>query len=271
MTRGKLHTMIKIIRYIYTVNWFKIRSCFRSHVLRYFCPNLIKMEALKNTAECKRCFIVATGPSLIPEDLKLIKNEVTFGVNSIFLMYDKTDWRPDYYVCTDAPYFTKIVNEYKIKAKELSKKDIFLNAKSKKINKLLEETPCTHYINFSGWNRAYDFDKYQYSDDIVAGLYAFGTVTNIAISIAMYLGFSEIFLIGADCSNLNKHFINDITDAGKDDRKAENIARAQKKGYELMKVEAEKKKVKIFNSTRGGALEIFERVALEEVLGENKK
>lgn len=270
MIRGVLHLIIKKIRYIYGVSWFKIRSYFRKHIVEHFDANLKKMNELKNVAERKRCFVVATGPSLRVEDLEKIENEVTFGVNSIFLMYNNTDWRPDYYVCTDAPYFSKILKEYRIKAEQLCRKDVFLNSKSRKVKKDLEETKNTHYISFSGWNRAYNFENYQFSDDIVKGLYAFGTVTNITIAIAMYMGYKEIYLLGADCSNLNRHFINDITDADKDVQLAEQIAQIQKKGYELMKVEAEKRNVEIFNSTRGGALEVFKRVSIEEVIGEDE-
>jgi len=262
---------IKELRYLYNVRLYKLSSKIRSRVTIHFSKNLQKMNTLRNISEDTRCFIVATGPSLTPEDLQLIKNEVSFGVNSIFLMYDKTDWRPDYYVCTDATYFSKVLKEYKFKARQLAKKDIFLNAKNRKEKRTFEETADTHYIHFSGWNRAYDFERYQFSDDIVEGLYAFGTVTNITIAIAMYMGYKELYLLGADCSNLNKHFVNDITDAGKDDKLAELIARAQKKGYELMKVEAQKRGVKIFNATRGGALEVFERVNLENVIGEKER
>ena len=50
-------------------------------------------------------------------------------------------------------------------------------------------------------------------------MYAFGTVTTVTMAIAMYMGYKEIYLIGADCTNLNKHFINDVTDKDKDDKK----------------------------------------------------
>ena len=103
--------------------------------------------------------------------------------------------------------------------------------------------------------------------DVSRGMYAFGTVTNIVITIAMYMGYKEIYLIGADCSNLNKHFVNDVTDKDKDQKYVEDVIHAQLRGYEIMKNETEKRNVKVFNATRGGALEVFERVDLEKLLG----
>lgn len=271
LTKGIVHLLVKKIRYLYLVVFFKICSEIRNTVGKHCSNNLRKMVALKNIAERKRCFIVATGPSLSPEDLEKIKGEISFGVNSIFLMYEKTDWRPSYYVCTDAPYFKRIQQEYGIIAEKLSKYDIFLNSKSKKISKLFNETQNTHYIHFSSWNRAYDFENYQFSDNIVSGLYAFGTVTTVTMAIAMYMGYKEIYLIGADCSNLNKHFINDVTDVDKDDEYVKNVIHAQLRGYEIMKHEAEIRGVNVYNATRGGALEVFKRVNLDEVLkGETK-
>ena len=41
------------------------------------------LKQYKNKYDGKRCFIVATGPSLTVEDLSLLKNEITFGMNSI--------------------------------------------------------------------------------------------------------------------------------------------------------------------------------------------
>jgi hypothetical protein len=98
-------------------------------------------------------------------------------------------------------------------------------------------------------------------------MYAFGTVTNIAMGIAIYMGYKEIYLIGTDCTNLNQHIVNDVTDSDKSDDKAEAIARIQLKGYKAMKKVADKYGIKIFNATRGGVLEVFERVDLDSVLG----
>lgn len=252
--------MIKYLRYVKHVILFKLFGFFRS-----FGRDARDIKKMKNSRAGRRCFIIATGPSLTPEDLELLKNEDTFGVNSIFLMYDKTAWRPTYYVCTDAPYFSKMIKFYGLNPIKLCSEKIFLNADTKKSNPHFTSDRI-HWISFSPWNRIYDFNKYQLLTDISHGMFAFGTVTNIVITIAMYMGYKDIYIIGADCSNLNQHFINDVTDKHKDEKYVRDVIHAQLKGYEIMKKEAFKRGVYIYNATRGGALEVFPRVDLNDVL-----
>ena len=61
-------------------------------------------EALKqfqNIHIGERCFIVGNGPSLRCEDLDMLKQEITFGSNYIYKIFNKTDWRPTYYFNSD--------------------------------------------------------------------------------------------------------------------------------------------------------------------------
>lgn len=251
--------MSKSLRYVKHVIFFRLFGFFRS-----FGKNARKIKKLKNSKAGGRCFITATGPSLTPEDLELLKDKDTFGVNSIFLMYDKTEWRPKYYVCTDAPYFSKLIKSYGINPDKLCNEDVFLNRDTQKSDSKFSGDHI-HWISFSPWNRIYDFYKYQFLEDISHGLFAFGTVTNIVITIAMYMGYKDIYLIGADCCNLNQHFVNDVTDKEKDAKYVCNVIHAQLKGYEIIKKEALKRGVNIYNATRGGALEVFPRVNLDDV------
>jgi hypothetical protein len=84
------------------------------------------------------------------------------------------------------------------------------------------------------------------------------------------MGFKEIYLLGNDCNYANgiKNFAEyrdekeriSISDHGV------NMIRA----YEVAKTWAGKHDVKIYNATRGGMLEVFERVRLEDVLKSKK-
>lgn len=46
-------------------------------------------------------FILGNGTSLIHHDLTLIKGIPSFASNAIYLIFEKTQWRPDYYSCVD--------------------------------------------------------------------------------------------------------------------------------------------------------------------------
>ena len=60
--------------------------------------NLIR---LKNKYVGKRCFIIGNGPSLNLVDLKKLIREFTFGVNAIYLNYNKMQFDPTFYVVED--------------------------------------------------------------------------------------------------------------------------------------------------------------------------
>ena len=55
------------------------------------------MKKYKSIHKGKRCFIVATGPSLTIKDLEMLDGEITFSMNSIVNLYNKTEFRPNYY------------------------------------------------------------------------------------------------------------------------------------------------------------------------------
>jgi hypothetical protein len=60
--------------------------------------NIIILKRFKNKYKNKRCFIVGNGPSLNKTDLRKIKNEFTFGFNSIFL---HKYFLPKFYIVED--------------------------------------------------------------------------------------------------------------------------------------------------------------------------
>ena len=61
----------------------------------------------------KRCFIIGNGPSLNKHDLKLLTNEYTFGVNSLFYKSNETGFMPTFYVVEDSSVLKENINEIK--------------------------------------------------------------------------------------------------------------------------------------------------------------
>ena len=75
--------------------------------------------------------------SLTIEDINLLKGEFTFSMNSIYKLYDKTDWRPTYYCIYDDIVFKN--NEADIRSQQFD----CAFYPYKKIN---WETPFSHPI-----------------------------------------------------------------------------------------------------------------------------
>lgn len=97
------------------------------------------------------------------------------------------------------------------------------------------------------------------------------SVTFPMFQLAVYMGFEKIYFLGQDCSymatiengnNGNNHFYKGSNDVITQ-RDANNFVYA----FYSIKDFAEEKNIQVFNATRGGNLELFERVTLEDILG----
>ena len=80
-----------------------------------------KLKKLKNKYEGMRCFIIGNGPSLTIDDLELLEKEHCFAFNRIYETYDKTKWRPEFYMVLDndvlrtvAKNIAKLDSKYKL-------------------------------------------------------------------------------------------------------------------------------------------------------------
>jgi hypothetical protein len=229
-----------------------------------------ELQKLKDKFKGKRCFIIGNGPSLNKIDLSLLKDEYTFGVNSIFLK-EKDGFKPTFYVVEDN-------HVYHDNIEEINKFDVeyrFFPTAYKKIiknrkNTLFFNMNTGFYKEISPYNQIPRF-----SVDSSDELYCGQSVTIINLQLAYYLGFSEVHLIGMDFSyDIPKsaiidgstilsteddpnHFDSSYFGAGKKwhDPMLHNVL----KSYQLCKIMYEIDGRIIYNSTIGGKLELFKR------------
>lgn len=218
-----------------------------------------KIKSLKNTKKGKRCFIVGNGPSLTAEQLDAIVNEDCFGANRIYKMFEKSQWRPDYYVIQDKYDNTKGVYE-KLDVKYLFVSDFYWKEHGMKN----PQAVCYHI------NRALrQTENLPFSEECSEYIQAASTVTFTMIQLAAYMGYSEIYLIGMDHTYANitndKGVIiqkNNVRNHAFEDEKPNEVVANivyMEAAYRTAKKYCEKHNVKIYNATIGGALEIYER------------
>lgn len=230
------------------------------------------LESVHNKYVGKRCFILGNGPSLTPEDLDKLKGEITFASNRIYKIFDKTDWRPTYYGMLDeavgkTPGLAEEVS--KLKCIKFLRKEGFLTYRNIKGD--------TCYIK-SWWNRKY-LDDPQFSEDLTKGVYTIATVTYMLIELARWMGFSEMYLLGMDnrykfgMTRDGKVFRNEgVCSYFGEEMKNEPLPQTAPAtwemdvAYEYAEKYSREHGFRIYNATRGGFLEKFERVNLDEVL-----
>lgn len=212
----------------------------------------------------KECVIVANGPSLTPDDLDKLNKFMTFGVNRIYVMFDKTMWRPDFYICQDATIVRSCKSE--IESFIGNKSEIFINPTGQK------RYDISNAIYYS-LNRK-KTKKHIRPNFGIEGKYTFsnGFVTYTAIQLAVFMGFNKIYLIGAD------HYYSKNDNAiCKESYPDPRMYAPDKVGqnpdidyntqiYIVAKQYCEEHGIKIYNATRGGKLEVFKRVQLDKIL-----
>ncbi len=219
---------------------------------------------LKNKYEGKRCFIIATGPSLTNEDILKLRNEYTFSMNAMCLKYNELNWVPTFYGIQDEKVFHKL-KDY---IDNPMVKEILVDGRYKK--------ECGNYSNwkffprYSSYNSfdAYFHDTYRvlFSDDAHLVVYDGFTITYSLIQIAVYMGFKEIYLLGCDCGYSKDPSKRYFVDHGVVGTNVNNYSERFFAAYKAADEYAKSHNVSIFNATRGGQLEIFPRVDLDNII-----
>lgn len=244
--------------------WFELRGFLRKFDIGG--KNYKKLKEYKNKYNGKRCFIIATGPSLTMHDLEAIKGEISFGMNSICKKYNDITFRPTFYGIQDYMVYsemnTMIHEEYD------AKDNIFISDRITHQFKDIDHKWNVFPLNYSynAYNRWFkNIFNVSVSGDIYRCVYDGFSITISLLQIAMYMGFSEIYLLGADCNFIkgNLHFVeySNTVDTTIDTAAERNLA-----GYRAVKKYADANGIKIYNATRGGKLEVFERVNFDEII-----
>lgn len=246
------------------VNALKVRLKDLPHLLKWrlngktAADNKKKLQSFHNIHKGKRCFIVANGPSLKNTDLRLLKNEITIGMNRIYLSSAQNGFTPTYIVVHDIPIqlkqFTKDLDEL-----ELPK---FFNWNARKYF-----TPKNNLTFIRS-----DYTP-RFSKDLTKTSWGGHSVTNICIQLAFYMGFDEVYLVGKDHDYEQKGVPGKLVLATGDEtnhftkgyyKKGMGWRIPDYKGEELaytMAKEAFKKAGRIIkDATINGKLQVFEKV-----------
>ena len=220
----------------------------------------------KNTHPGERCFVIGNGPSLTVADLELLKGEVTFATNGIYNIFDQTDWRPSFYMSMDNSYLDSQIDE--IKKHVPGRK--FLNFSCRRYGRRKSDNIVYFLIKGPYTPDRGKFYQKDISEDVSRYFAQTFSVTTTCIEFAIYMGFKEIYLIGVDNNYTTAKSEGQAThfySAAGGLKKVVHYADNQIKSYELYKEFAEAHGCRIYNATRGGKLEVYPRVNLDEIVG----
>ena len=159
--------------------------------------NKQRLLAYKNRHAGERCFIIANGPSLKTMDLSGLKDEVTFGMNRIYLLFDQIPYVPTYYVCANE----LVLEEFASDIRQLSMPK-FLNWDRRDLF-----DPGDSYTLFLRYSLGLGDS---FGTDPTRIQYTGGTVTYATLQLAYYMGFKVVILIGLDHNYVEKGIPNKV-------------------------------------------------------------
>lgn len=229
-----------------------------------------ELEQYRDIHKGESCFIIGHGPSLKASDLDILdlNNIITFSMNLTYKLFDKTEWRPDYYVLLDKRTMDR--HSY-FKWEDNTKRKCFIADMSEKFWRENHSEKNIKYHSIRNMNTRGE----KFSEDISRRVYFSATVAFDCLQIAAYMGFKKIYLLGMDLvpyKQGNKSAIpySNFFEVDSQEKKPQMWVDKILRGYLATKKYADAHDIRIYNATRGGYLEIFDRVDFDKLFVNGK-
>lgn len=248
-----------------------------------------RLAALKNVHKGKRAFIIGNGPSLKQTDTSKLKNEITFGMNRIYLAFPEWGFTTSYLCVTNDLVVEQFVDD--IAALTIPKfiawrshphfKAQFRRAQPVKASNppILDSSvsslqspvslPTFIYTTYTGP---------RFATDVRGRVWEGATVTNLALQLAFHMGIEKAILIGvdhnfADKGDANKTVVSQGDDPnhfmpnyfGKGVKWQLPDLDTSEIGYALARDAYRKAGREVVDATVGGKLTIFPKVKYDSL------
>ena len=212
----------------------------------------------------KRCFILGNGPSLKQTDLGLLRGELTFGLNRIYLLFPQLGFTTTYLVAIN----TLVIDQCERDLRDLNMpKFITWRARSQ-----LRGDPQVVFVDtdYTG--------PPTFSPQATGRLFEGSTVTYVALQLAFHMGFEQVILVGVDHRFQTQgqpnvpvvsqghdpdHFSPDYF--GKGFRWQLPDLEASERAYTLARGAFEAAGRTVLDATIGGELTVFPKVRYEDL------
>lgn len=225
-----------------------------------------KMHTLVKEGQGESLYIILNGPSLKKQDLTVLEGKRTVFVNRGFMHSDYELLKPEYHVFVD-------------------KKMISGVWPLEWIDTIFKMSPQTKIVFPIEWYTIPKFNKYHNDDRFIwlpwhVPFKSLG-VSGSCFSLGVFLKYSNIYFTGFDANGIAYEMLNksDSHFYGEDPelkgRNAEGFSLAlylhSRQLHDLTRLSSylAKKKIRVFNMTEGGMLDMFERVNMLPLVSEN--
>ncbi|WOO41427.1 hypothetical protein [Rubellicoccus peritrichatus] len=249
----------------------------------------------KDIHKGERCFILATGPSVKDQNLKNLANEYCISVSHFYLHPDFSIIKPNYHVIAPAhPPFEsqKLTKLFQgIKSRDDLGTEFFLgqtnfiHSTHNFLCQVPELKPTNfNYINYTGAPHL-SAQNHQQTEvwDISRNPFSIRTVVYSALQLAAYMGFSKVFLLGADMNHIctvqqgyTPHFYKEEKGINDAEQRKNNSVDMEKMllgahknflGFRLIREHLEGNNgMRIYNCSPTSLLDVFERIDFNDAI-----
>jgi Protein of unknown function DUF115 len=222
-----------------------------------------RLAAFRNRHVGEKCFVIGNGPSLNGMDLSLMQGSVRFGLNKIYLLFERSGLHVDYHVAVNPLVIRQSAAEF---------------AQLRCPSFLAYSAAVDQPVTANNFRYLFTGGDFRFSGDITLPIHEGYTVTFVALQIAYYMGFREVYLIGVDhrfqatgAPNQKAHMIGpdpnhfDPNYFKGHDWNLPDLE-ASELGYRMAQFAYRRQGREIFDATVGGALNVFPKISYEEAL-----
>jgi len=232
-----------------------------------------RLEGYRGVHRAQRGFIIGNGPSLKQTDLTRLRDEITFGMNRIYLLFPELGFQTTYYLS---------VNDLVIEQcrDDILKLDMprFLAWRSRRYFEDVfasgERLPQDESIMFLHTT----YTGPRFTRDVRGRLWEGATVTYVALQLAYFMGFQQVILIGVDhnFSTRGKPNTTVISQGDDPDHFSSNYfgqgfrwqlpdLETSEKAYRMARAVFNSEGREVLDATVGGKLTVFPKVEYESL------
>lgn len=267
----------------YRLELSRIRASLSAERREMVARNTVLRDAHKG----RRGFVIGNGPSLGSQNLRPLRDEITFVMSGFWKHPIVRMWQPSYYCIADSLFFdgSKAMDKFfHALTRRIHGSKFIVPLQGYRIVRDHDLLPLdrTFFVPFggaieTGLARGIDFA------DLVPSV---RSVSQLGVMTALYTGCNPIYLLGMDHDWLahrgkDRHFYKGKTiqahalahnDLGRIPYKRDlESMLALWKGYETLAGLAESRGATILNATAGGFLDVFPRVKYESLFRRGKR
>lgn len=253
-----------------------------------FRAQLRKNKDIHGRHSGERCFILCNGPSVNGQKLNGLKDEIVISVSNGYRHNFYAEIAPKYHLIPHFTFGSFTIEDALVWLGEMDERlkceIVFVSTQQMQ---LVESEKKLGKQNVRYFFDQGDFTKYETIPEFTRCIPGAKSAPILAIMLAMYMGFENIYLIGVDHDwfiKKNYRYAFGVTsfdgkDAGVDAggampnmRLADELPNASALWlqYRALNRIAKANKIQIYNATLGGALDEFERVDINSIIGVEK-